>query len=264
MKRVEDITITVNRDDLFDVSFDKYVYHPIARPVRLGKKATALANELIKVGFTDNLTLGVAPALELMHRLVDICNGFEPIREEPTEAKMADGEYAGAGKVSFKPLAENPKLEALLELIEEIGNEQLIIWCARRNAIESIEEALRKAEISFVTYTGSQTAADKSEAEKKISAGDAQVFLANPASAGFGLNCLAQVNYAVWYCVDASVERYQQALHRILRGQSKVPKYAYKIFVKGSIEERNYTCLEAGKELLTAANRKGTFLFTGN
>jgi hypothetical protein len=251
MRRVADCTMTVEREDVFDISYDKFVYAPIMRPVVLGKSAKKLANELIDLGFTDQLVLGKAAALELVIRLQDICNGFEPMKDEETEI------------VTYRELKENPKLDELEELLEEIGTErdQVVIWCARTNAFDSISERLEAAGIRTVRYSGSESKAEKKEAEALFASGEARVFLANQASAGYGLNCLKACNYCVWYCCGASVEYHHQAQHRILRGQSLTPKFAYQIYVKGSVEERNLMALNVGQELLASSNTKEVFRF---
>lgn len=258
-KRIAQYTTTVRRSDVFDIGYDEFVYNPIKRPVELGKKAKALGNELVKLGFTDNLVLGKAPALELQTRLTDICNGFEPIEEKGFDA---DGKETRT--ITYRPLDDNPKLDELCDLLEEIGTEQnqVLIWCARTNALNSISERLEKLGISHVRYSGSESEQKKKEAEELFANGEARVFLANQRSAGFGLNCLKDCAYMVWYCSDGSVEAHYQAMHRILRGESTAPKFAYQIYVQNSVEERNARSLNVGKELLTARNPKSTFLFT--
>lgn len=253
MRQVADVTITVNRSDIFDINFDRFVYEPIKRPVQLSKEARRIGNELIEVGFTDCFELGNAAALELYTRLQDVCNGFEPLSESDEGGKNRI--------ISYRPLKENPKVDSLKELLEEIGTEdnQVVIWSARSNATQSIQEMLTKEGMPFVTYTGLQSDEQKREAEEKIVSGEARVFLANPASASFGLNCLKNVDYCVWYCVGASLEYYSQAQHRILRGQSKTLKFAYTLFVKNSVEERVHKALSAGQELLNVASGREVF-----
>lgn len=251
MSRVAECTMTVERGDVFDISYDYYIYNPIKRPVQLGKAVKKIANELIDLGFTDQLVLGKAPALELVIRLQDLCNGFEPIKDEET------------GTVTYRELAENPKLDELEELLEEIDTEknQVVVWCARTNAFDSISKMLDKLGIPHVRYSGSESALKKKEAEELFGTGEARVFLANQASAAFGLNCLRDANYAIEYCNDSSVERHHQAQHRVLRGQSKTPKFAYQIYVQNSVEERVITALNVGQELLSSSNTKAVFKF---
>lgn len=266
MQRLESVTVTVKREDIFDTSFDRKVYEPIMRDYRVQGKGLALGKELVKVGFTDRYTLGKVPALELMHRLQDICNGFEPVRDEELPDgwdDVGDEEYRAKCKVYFEPLPENPKMDALVELLEEINVEdnQTVIWCSRRNAFNSIGEKLDELGVPYGRYSGAQSAKQKAETERLVSSGKARVFLGNPAAGAFGLNALANCNYMIWYCLDAKVEHYIQAMHRILRGQSKTAKFAYMLRGKGTVEERNLASLTAGQELLSAANGKALFDF---
>ena len=261
-RRIADVTVSVKRGDVFDIGFDKYIYEPIKRPVQVSKEVKRLGNELVSLGFTDQLVLGKAPALELVIRLQDLCNGFEPIKTERVKTKR-DGKKVIVTDVTYRELSENPKLDELEELLEEIGvqENQVVIWCSRTNAFDSISQRLDKLEIVHVRYSGAESDAAKDKAEADFWSGEARVFLANQASAAFGLNCLAKADYVVEYCNDSSVDAHYQSQHRVLRGQSKAPKFAYQIYVEKSVEERVITALNVGQELLSDSNTKSTFVF---
>ena len=221
------------------------------RPVKLSDEAKRIGNELVELGFTDNITLGKAAALELQLRLQDICNGFEPIKN------------ANTGEIAHKPFKENPKLDELMELLDEIGieTEQVAIWSSRKLLITACSEAFEKAGISYTLYDGNATNAEKEEAERKAKNKEVQVFLGNQASGAYGLNCLKNFNYMVILCIDGSVEKHYQVLHRILRGQLTAPKFVYGIHAEGSLEERQWESLRVGQELIGADNAKEVFQF---
>jgi SNF2 family DNA or RNA helicase len=250
LRRIAPDTLFVRREDVFDIKFDKFVKEPIMRPVELTQDAKRIANELIDLGFTDRLVLGKAPALELMTRLQDICNGFEPVKDRE-------------GKVSYRPFPQNPKLDELTNLMEEIDvrNNQIVVWASRRNMLGACAAHFEKEGISFVRYDGSASDHLKDEAEKKFISREASVFLANQSSGAYGLNCLSQCSYAIYLCVDGSVEKHLQSLQRILRGQLTAPKFSYALYSKGTVEERQWTALKVGQELLEADNRKEKFIF---
>jgi hypothetical protein len=250
LRRIAPDTLFVKREDVFDIRFDKFVKEPITRPVRLSQEAKRIANELIELGFTDRLVLGKAAALELMTRLQDVCNGFEPVKD-------------AEGNVSYRLLSENPKLDELITLMEEIDvtTNQMVIWASRRNLLDVCAARFEKEGYTFVRYDGSASDSEKEKAEQAFIKREASIFLANQASGAFGLNCLAQCSYAVYMCVDGSVEKYHQSQHRILRGQLTAPKFAYAIYAEGTVEERQWTALHVGKELLEADNRKEKFIF---
>jgi hypothetical protein len=250
LRRIAPDTLFVRREDVFDIQFDKFVKEPIMRPVKLSKDAKRIANELIERGFTDRLVLGKAPALELLTRLQDICNGFEPVKDDE-------------GNVSYRPLLENPKLDELINLLEEIDvrNNQIVVWASRRNLLDLCADRFEKEGYTFARYDGSASDTEKENAEQAFIKREAAIFLANQSSGAFGLNCLAQCSYAVYMCVDGSVERYHQSQHRILRGQLTAPKFSYAVYAEGAVEERQWTALKVGQELIEADNHKEKFIF---
>lgn len=261
IRRIQPDTVFVRREDVFDVRFEKFVKEPIMRKVKLSEGAKALANELVELNFIDNFALGKAPALELMTRLQDICNGFRPV--EHKETKPVNGEVKEVRVITYEALPENPKVEALMELLEEIGVEhnQAVVWSSRKKLIEACAEAFTKEGYSYVEYDGSATDDEKQKAEELFQRREAMIFLANQASGAYGLNCLAQCDYSIFICIDGSVEKYHQAQHRLLRGQLSAPKFSYHIYAEGTVEERQQTALRVGQELIGAENSKETFLF---
>ena len=247
--RISPYTVTVKREDVFDISKDKFVYEPIIVDVELTIEQKKLYDKLVKDGFSDDFYLGKAQAAELNIRLQDICIGYEPMKDED-------------GNVSYRAFKENPKLEALVELLEEIDeDEQVVIMCSRTKAIESIASRLTKENISFVTYSGAQDGPEKKRAEEMVATKQVRVFLANITAAGFGLNALKDFNYIVWYCVNDSPEQIHQAQHRILRGESKTPKFAYSLFCNKTVELKQFQSNKNGEEFIKFRNTKEDFLY---
>jgi len=241
-KRLDKVLYRVRRKDVFDIKHDKFVYEPIIIPVTLSNDQIALYKKIVKDGFTNNFYLGQAAGAELLTRCQDICLGQEPLKDDD-------------GNVTYIPFKDNPKLDALMELIESIDDdEQIVVWSTRIIGLKSIAERLEKDGISFTTYSGQQTAEEKSQAETLFSEKKVRVFIANPAAAGFGLNALRDCNYMVWYAINDSVEQYHQAQHRILRGESKAPKFAYSLMCKGTVEERQFDNIKRGEEFLQIEN----------
>jgi SNF2 family DNA or RNA helicase len=257
LQRISPVTLRIKRADVFDITHDRFVKNPIMRPVELSAEAKRIANALVNTGFTDRFALGRTPALELLIRLQDVCNGFEPV-EEPGP----DGEAPEKRNVTYRPFPENPKLDALMELLDEIGVEehQVVVWSSRTPLINACADRLTAEGVSFVVYDGGVAKAGKAEVEALFVSRRARVFLANQASGAYGLNCLAACAYAVYIGINDSVEQYYQSLHRILRGQLREPKFAYHIYTKGTVEERQLMSLALGRELIEERNSKEVFL----
>ena len=261
-QRIAAFTTVVKREDVFDISFEKFVHEPIVRYVEPSKEQISLTRKLVDLGFTDNFQLGKVPALELLHRCQDVCNGFEPIiRESDTQTniKNIEGYDMEVGKriITYRPLKESPKMSMLMELIDEIDPEenQIVVFSARDNFTDAIKAKLTEEEISFVHYYG----ANKEEAEKEFVEGNASIFLSNMGPAAYGLNCLSRAKYIIYACANHQTEVFYQSKHRILRGQLTEPKFAYHICVRKSIEERLIESLRVGVDLIENVNGRKMF-----
>ena len=259
-KRLEFCTATIRREDVMDISKEKFIRNPMVRKVRLSNEQKNLYNQFVKLGFTDRMVLGTAPALELTARLMDICNGYEPVSgcigcTEGNGILKASCPYqkeCTRPKATYEPLKENPKVDAVMELLDEIGTDdnQVVIWSARRNLMDALSARLEEEGISCCLYTGSETEAQKKQSADDFESGKARVCIANPASAGYGVNFMKKCSYAIYACMNNSVEMDWQSRSRLLRGELKEMKYCYRIVMEGSVEERIYSSLDVGNDLL--------------
>ena len=269
LQRFASCTEVVSRADAFDTRLEKYIENPIIRKVKLGDKAKELYSQLVKLGFTDNLVLGKTAAMELGQRLLDVCNGFEPV-SSCLSCDMQEGILRNTcpfhaeckkPKAEYVPLKENPKMDALLELVDEIDPEehQIVIWSVRQNFMQAVKEELTKLKIPVCLYSGEQTDKEKQDTKEGFLEGRYRVCIANQQSAAYGTNFMKNCDYTIYACSNASVEYDYQSRHRFLRGQTEHLKYAYRLYVEGSVEERIYAALNIGSELLGEANRKEIF-----
>ena len=136
------------------------------------------------------------------------------------------------------------KLDELLEVLEEVGQSQVLIWA---NFIE---------EISFLAKTlkapalYSQTV-DREQAIKDFQEGRSQYLIANPQSAGHGLT-FVNCSYCVYFSLNYSLELWQQSQDRIHRiGQTNNCTYFY-LLAKGTIDEVIYAALQQKRDLSEA------------
>ena len=272
LKRYEYCTEVVSREDAFDTRLEKYINAPIVRRVKLSEEAKKLYTQLVKLGFTDNIILGKNAALELSQRLMDVCNGFEPISSCLSCEEEGKGDNilhnlcplhaeCKKPKATFEPLKENPKLDAVMELVEEIDPEehQIVIWACRTNFMELLKNTLNEAGIPACCFSGQQTDKEKKDTREGFMSGRYRICIANQQSAAYGVNFMKNCDYTIYACSNASVEQDYQSRHRFLRGETKRMKYAYRIFVEGSVEERIYSALDLGNELIGETNTKEIF-----
>lgn len=239
-QRIGDNCLKVERKQVFDLPPRVVKTYN----VELSKEQKKLYLELQKTNCTDNIT--VDNGLMLYLRFQDICNGYEPVEtEESTELKQV---------VELIPLQENPKLDMLEEVIEEIGDNQIVVWCSRTKLLNDAEKRIREKGYTTGIYDG-KIPKDLREknyqdfADKKI-----QVLFMNQASGAYGLDNLKEADYAIYLSNSYSVEQREQSEYRTDRGGSTRTKYIYDITCKGTCEDRVVKALQQGKELLS----KGT------
>lgn len=273
MKRVDKCTATVTREEAFDTSYEKFIKEPIIRKVEMTEEQERLYKQFVKLGFTDTYTLGKAAALELEIRLLDVLNGFNPV----TPCIDCD-KFSGClrnscpfrneceePKAVFEPLKENPKVDALMELIDEIDSkEQIVIWSARKNVISAVTARLDKEDISYRVYTGEQNDKERAEAQELFLNKKIRVIIANQRTCAYGINFMGRCNYEIYLCANNSVEEDYQSRNRLLRAEIKTPKYAYRLCFPGTVEERIYRSLALGKDLIdSTANTRDKFELGG-
>lgn len=114
----------------------------------------------------------------------------------------------------------NGRLETLLDVVEEHDG-PAVIWCRFVDDIEDIKEMFDEvfAEKGYksVTYYGKTSEKDRVQAVKDFKEGRARYFIANPATAGTGLDGLQVAELAVYYSNGFNSEQRWQSEDRIHR-----------------------------------------------
>ena len=86
-----------------------------------------------------------------------------------------------------------------------------------------------------------------------------RICIANQQSAAYGVNFMKNCDYTIYACSNSSVEYDYQSRRRFLRGVTRRMKYAYRLYVEGSVEERIYSSLDLGDDLIGETNNKEVF-----
>lgn len=228
--------VVVNRKDA-NLQGDKQ-YVEIKLPATAEQKK--LFKELKETHIINDITITEATAL--YHRYLDVVNGFVPTEIE--------GEFKAIG---------SPKIDALLELLEELPEgEQVVIWCNRSNLISHLQEVLTKEGYSVGRYDG-KTKETREQDYLDFQSKTIKILLINQQSGAYGLDGLKECNYAIYISNNSSPELRKQSEDRIARGNFTNAKVVYDIMLENSVDSRIVDALKKGQDLIALKQFKHLF-----
>ena len=131
------------------------------------------------------------------------------------------------------------KLDALEDLIESANGKPVLVAYWFKHDLKRITERLTALKADFQRL-------DSDESIRKWNAGELQVGLIHPASAGHGLNLQEGGNTIIWFGITWSLELYSQTIGRLFRqGQKAKNVTVIHIITDGTVDERILKALEA-------------------
>ncbi|TFH58344.1 MAG: DEAD/DEAH box helicase [Gemmatimonadales bacterium] len=168
-------------------------------------------------------------------RLRQLTAGFIPIREGGTRRNIY--------------FDKNPKLEALLDLLEEIpGGEKVIVFNEFVSSGDRISEEFTKLKVPFVRlFSGTADkvgTVDKFKKDKKI-----RVLLGSR-SLCYGLNLQLAHHMIVFESPDSTILR-DQLEHRIVRMGQTEHSFIWDLLVENSVDGKILQSLRDGRDLFT-------------
>lgn len=129
----------------------------------------------------------------------------------------------------------NPKINALLDVVEESGHQQMIIWCQFHWEIDLIVKEL-SAIAGVSQLHGRIPHQERNDHLNNFLNGTNRFLVAHPDSAAHGLT-LTNCHIAVFFSMDYSMEGYSQARGRIYRNGQKNNCLYIHLIAKGTIDE---------------------------
>lgn len=145
----------------------------------------------------------------------------------------------------FTDITDNPRIQALQDVIYRIGDEKAIIFCEMTKEIEDVYKVLSK--YKAVKFYGGMNAKKRTKAIEEFKT-EARYFIANKACAGYGLN-LQFCRYVIYYSNDwdyATRTQSEDRVHRI--GQNDIV-HIYDICAEDTIDGRILECLNKKERL---------------
>ncbi len=144
------------------------------------------------------------------------------------------------------------KINELLDVLDEIGDKQVIIWCNFKNEIRQIEQMLKARDKSVVTAYSETRDTDASVADFKE--GRAQYMIAHPQTLKYGVT-FTNCTYAVYYSLSYSYDDYYQSHDRIYRnGQTKPCTFIF-LLCENTIDEVIYKALQRKGDMSEAIKK---------
>ncbi len=203
MKRLQARSWSLRKEDALDLPEQL----DIIREVELAPEERRAYSE-VEASLRVELAGGTVNvrAEALMTKLRQLCGGW-----------MYDGDQ-GAVKTG------QSKLDALADILDEIGNEQIVVWADFREDLARIAALLEARGVRHERLDGGFRG-DSSDVVRRFQSGEIRALVCHPASVGHGVT-LTAASYAVFYTLPWSYELYQQARDRIHRkGQRSACTY---------------------------------------
>jgi len=203
---------------------------------------------LMRLGKSDDSgqhTVHRAPiVLTQILRLQQITSGYLPLYEE-----LEDGTVRVQDHVELVEPGKNPKLQAALEIIQDSGDQKVIVWGRFRRELQGMADVLRGAGIGFVQFHGGVKEGERVVARRRFKDDPAcKVFVGNPAAGGTGLN-LQSASVVIYLSNDHNTENRVQSEDRCHRiGQHRSVTY-FDIVVPGTIDTKVLSVLKQNKSL---------------
>ena len=145
---------------------------------------------------------------------------------------------------------ENPKLKAMLEILEET-DQKVIIWATYIHNINEINKALSEkyGNDAVVSMYGATSVDDRNLAVERFqNDSKCRFFVANPVTGGYGLT-LTSAKYVIYYSNNYNLEVRRQSEDRAHRiGQTKNVVYI-DIMAENTIDDKIVVALKNKIEL---------------
>lgn len=131
---------------------------------------------------------------------------------------------------------DNNKEELLREVIQEIGDKPIIVWCQFQHEIDTLAKKFGGVGLTSKTK-------NRDDIIRSFKNNEIKLLFTHPQLVGKGLT-FTNCTYNIYYSLSFSYEEFKQSQDRIHRiGQNNKCTYII-LQARGSIEERIYDCIQ--------------------
>lgn len=231
---IEPFTFQIKTEDAVDLPAERHVEIKLDMPAEYRRVYTELRDQmLVKI---DENEMSAPSLLTEMLRLHQLTGGFYQPDETP-------------GIVMMKQ--RSPKLDACLELLDEIGDQPVVIFTRFKHDVAILSSAINDRRVMQLTGTYHD------EYEFQYECSGNEVLIANIAAGAEGVN-LSRAGYVIFYSTGFSNTEYFQATYRVRRpGRDvTVPVVYYHLMLDKSVDTVIWSTIQS-KQVLTDTIMKG-------
>ena len=210
LEKISDICISIKAADYLQLPKIIYDDIPVVLDAKAKKAYTELERKMI-LELPDDV-IDVTSAAALSNKLQQLANGAIYNDEHDWHA------------------IHSCKLEAFMELIEQLNGQHALVFYNFQHDRERLQELLAKSKLRVRVFSGAQDEAD-------WNAGKVDILLAHPASTAYGLNLQDGGHHVVWFGLNWSLELYQQANKRLHRQGQEQPVIVHHLICVGTRDE---------------------------
>lgn len=210
LEKISDICISMKAADYLQLPKIIYDDIPVVLDAKAKKAYTELERKMI-LELPDDV-IDVTSAAALSNKLQQLANGAIYNDEHDWHA------------------IHSCKLEAFMELIEQLNGQHALVFYNFQHDRERLQELLAKSKLRVRVFSGAQDEAD-------WNVGKVDILLAHPASTAYGLNLQDGGHHVIWFGLNWSLELYQQANKRLHRQGQEQPVIVHHLICVGTRDE---------------------------
>ena len=206
--KLADVCMSIKKDDVLDLPGQIYEDVEVTMPPPLMKKYKQFERDRVLECLDEDGEVVAGTEAALTNKLLQFANGAVYDLDRTVHH------------------LHDLKLDALEELIEQAGGDNVLVLYAYKHDAERIRERIPCRAL---------------DTERDIDAwnkGEIPVALAHPASIGHGLNLQDGGHITIWFGLPWSLELYEQANERLNRPGQKHVCRVYHLIMKGTHDER--------------------------
>ncbi len=235
-ERIRDICISLSAKDYLELPerIDNFRY------VKLDSRARKAYDEMERERILElpEGVLDAGSAAVLSGKLLQLANGAV---YRTTERYEDDRAIENRETVEV----HGNKVEAFLELVEELNGRHALVFYNFQHDLERLERALAKSGLRMAELKNAADIAD-------WNAGRTDILFAHPASVAYGLNLQQGGSDVIWFGLNYSLELYQQANARLHRQGQEHTVRIHHLVVEDSVDEDVVGALQKKSDCQTA------------